>query len=98
VKAVPILDENNNIKEFLGFSVDLDYYVKYQEMLNMSLEKTETTLRKLCELNIMATVFTDVSTETIAYANDKFCEVTGYTKEEIAAGLKWQSITPPEYM
>ncbi len=58
--------------------------------------KTETRLKCILDHNITGISFANLE-GTITEANDAFCELVGYTDDDILAGqLNWRNLTPAE--
>jgi PAS domain S-box-containing protein len=53
-------------------------------------------LRPILELPVVGVVLWDASGR-ILDANDRFLEITGYTREDLAQGLDWRRLTPSEW-
>ncbi len=61
------------------------------------LKQSESRFRRVVESNVIGIFSSDASGE-IAEANDAFLKMSGYTREELAAGrIRWTEMTPPEY-
>ncbi len=53
--------------------------------------------RRLNDSNIIGIIFWNTAGE-VTEANDEFLQMTGYTREDVAAGhVRWKDMTPPEY-
>jgi len=60
-------------------------------------KRNETRLKRFYESELFAVLYWKIDGE-VAEANDKFLELTGYSREDLRAGLlNWAEITPPEY-
>lgn len=60
------------------------------------LAESEIRFRNLIESNIIGVIFWDID-RGILNANDAFLRRFGYTRNDIASGLNWIDITPPEW-
>ncbi len=65
-----------------------------QAALESSL-RSEKRFRRLVESGIMGIILGE--DDAIVEANDVFLNMIGYTREDLAEGLRWPSITAPEY-
>jgi len=62
-----------------------------------ALRKSEQRLRSFYESDLMGVIYWNMNGE-ISDANDKFLEITGYTREDLANGeIDWINMTPREY-
>jgi PAS domain S-box-containing protein len=62
-----------------------------------ALGNSERRLRKFYESGLLGVIYWNTEGK-ITDANDKFLEMVGYTRDELAAGhIDWINITPPEY-
>ena len=59
------------------------------------LQQSETRLRRLIESNIIG-VMVRREAGQILEANDAFLEITGYNRDDLAAGLNWREMTVPD--
>ena len=58
---------------------------------------TENMFSSLVSTNIIG-IFIATSDGRISDANDKYLEITGYTREDLAAGIiNWMALMPPEH-
>jgi PAS domain S-box-containing protein len=63
-----------------------------------SLRRSEERFRSVSESGIVALAFFDTA-GAITDANDAFLDLIGYTRAELEAGLvRWDQLTPPEWM
>ncbi len=60
------------------------------------LRRSEARFRNLIESSIIG-IFVGGADGRVSYANDAFLAITGYTAEDIAAGVQWRDLNPPEY-
>ncbi len=60
-------------------------------------KRGETRLRRFYETDLFAILYWKIDGGVVD-ANNKFLEMTGYSRDELRAGqLNWSEITPPEY-
>jgi PAS domain S-box-containing protein len=60
-------------------------------------KRAEVRLRRFYETDLFAILYWTIDGGVID-VNDKFLEMTGYTREDLRAGrLNWSEMTPPEY-
>ncbi|MBD2448252.1 PAS domain S-box protein [Nostoc sp. FACHB-152] len=63
-----------------------------------ALQAYEEKLRSFVDSNVIGILFGDIY-GNISQANDEFLGMVDYTREDLLAGrLKWNEITPPEYL
>ena len=71
--------------------------VTLRKQAEEALRKGEERLRRFYESGMVAVFYWNMN-GMITDANDKFLEMTGYTREELNAGkIDWVKMTPPEY-
>jgi len=64
----------------------------------LELHKSEARFRRLAESGVVGVISSDVN-GNITEANDAFLQMVGYTREELHQGLlRWDEMTPPEYL
>ena len=88
---IPIMDENNDIIEYIGIRHDITENEQYKDLLKTELDITSKGLgEKMHLLSEYEKVINESSTVSrtdlkgkITYINDKFCTLNGYKKEEI---------------
>ncbi|MDD5579631.1 MAG: PAS domain S-box protein [Methylobacter sp.] len=62
-----------------------------------ALRISESRLRRFYESGLIGVIYWSTNGK-ITDANDKFLEMTGYDREDLAAGrLNWEQMTPPEF-
>ncbi len=68
-----------------------------QKKAEIALKKSESKLRRFYESEMLGVIYWNTE-GVITDANDKFLEMTGYTREDLTAGrVDWVNMTPPEY-
>ncbi len=61
--------------------------------------RSEARLRRVFESNVAGMILWNLDQNLILDANDFFLNMTGYTREDVAAGrLNFRDMTPPEWM
>jgi|GEM_PF-2355357 len=62
-----------------------------------ALRENEQRLRRFYESGLIGVIYWNMNGQ-ITDANDKFLEMVGYTREDLASGqIDWVAMTPPEY-
>jgi PAS domain S-box-containing protein len=64
--------------------------------LYRELQEREAKIRRLVDANIVGVLISNRDGE-IVEANDAFLETVGYSRYDLAAGLRWRDMTPPEW-
>ncbi len=86
VRAVPILDDDGAIRQWIGVHMDIT-----------DRKRTEARLRRLVDSNAQGVFFWKAN-GVITVANDEFLEITGYDRDDLEAGrIDWLAMTPPEF-
>ena len=88
---IPIMDEEDNVLEYIGIRHDITENEQYKDLLKKELDITSKGLDEKRHLlteyerviNESSTVSRTDLNGDIIYVNDKFCELNGYTKEEV---------------
>jgi PAS domain S-box-containing protein len=63
-----------------------------------ALQKTEERLRRMVNVEGLGFLLFEASTGVLIDANDAFCKMFGYTREQVRSReLDWQKLTPPEH-
>jgi PAS domain S-box-containing protein len=112
IRHLPIVDDGDRLVGIITYEslhqllkIQLQRQIADLEKNNTDLEVakkallvSETRFRRVFESNIVGMMFTDLNGQ-ISDANDRFLEMLGYTREELRAKrIKWENITPPEYL
>ena len=87
----PILDINNNIIEFIALRNDITQTEEYKEILNNKLTNTRKSLKDNMKytkqyedaIDKFTAVLKTDKNNYITYVNDKFCEISGFSKDEL---------------
>ena len=91
--AVPLRDEAGEVRGAVGSFVDITELKRVQRELHTS----ESRLRKLWESDLMGIGIPD-RFGSFLEANDEMLRITGYSREDLEAGLvRWDTMTPKEY-
>jgi PAS domain S-box-containing protein len=65
--------------------------------INQALRESELRLRRFYESGLLGVIYWNIEGKIID-ANDKFLEMTGYTRDDLEMGrIDWAKMTPPEY-
>jgi len=92
-RAVPMLDENGDITEWLGAARN----VTPRREAEAALRASEERLRRVLETDAVGVLFFNYAGLLIG-ANDVFLKMTGWSRAEIESGdLDWRRMTPPEW-
>ncbi len=67
-----------------------------QREAEQALDASRNKLRALFESDLVGIVF-GTWTGAITDANDRFLDIVGYTREDLAAGLSWKTLTAPGF-
>lgn len=87
---IPFTFSGMQTPSLLGVSVDI---TERNTALEAS-RKSEERFRKYFEVPLIGVTILDPSGKWLE-VNDKFCEMAGYSRDELLS-MKWQDITPPE--
>ncbi|MEO7046421.1 MAG: PAS domain S-box protein, partial [Ferruginibacter sp.] len=89
---VEIIDDK--LKRVYGSMQDIDASKKAEEKLRES----ELKFKRVFDSKMTGIIFSDENGE-ISDANDRFLEIVGYSRQDLQEGkLKWNEMTPPEYL
>ena len=77
--AVPLWDENGEVTSYLGAIADITDRVKGEK----ALFESQQQFRAMFELAGIGMVQADISSGKYLRVNPKFCEITGYTRDEL---------------
>ncbi len=83
----PIIDADGKIVEYIAIRTDITELESYRELLEERLSLSNNNLVYLSQYenaidDFIATIKTNVN-GTIVYANDNFCQLSGYSKKEL---------------
>lgn len=90
VTISPIIDENNEILHFVSVEHDISETKKYEQ----ALKESENWYKGIFGNTGTATAIIEAD-ETISLVNNKFEELTGYSKSEIEGRTKWEEFVYP---
>lgn len=69
-----------------------------QKVSREALERSEARLRRVFESNVVGMIQWNLDLSLILDANETFLRMTGYTRDDVAAGrLNFRDMTPPEW-
>jgi PAS domain S-box-containing protein len=88
----PILQEGKTA----GSAVIARDVTKRKE-IERALRSSEARFRSLIDTSIIG-IYIAGKNGRISYANDAFLGISGYTRDDVAAGLCWHDLNPPEYL
>lgn len=71
--------------------------VTEQRLTERALLESEQKLRALFDSDVVGILFGDIYGR-ILDVNDKLLRMTGYTRDDLGAGLRWTDLTPPEFL
>lgn len=86
----PLVNEDGVLEGIVGITVDVTARVAQE----LELQKTEARFRNLVEQNPAAIMMADSASNTLTYANPAFCDLFGYTSDEIT-GLRVDDLHSP---
>jgi PAS domain S-box-containing protein len=68
-----------------------------KKLAEEKLQRAEAKYKSLFESPLIGVIMGNL--DVITDANDTYCNMIGYTREELASGaVRWQDITPPEHL
>jgi PAS domain S-box-containing protein len=91
-RGEPLRDERGRIVQWFGLSHDIDDQMR----LYGDVAEREARIRRLVDSDIIGIVIWDLDGRLID-ANDAFLRMIQYDREDVAAGIRWFDITPPEW-
>jgi len=84
--GAPVRDADGNVVAGIAVTADIT-----------ERKRAEMRLRRFFETDLFAILYWGID-GTVIDANDKYLEMTGYTRADLRAGLlNWAKMTPPEY-
>jgi PAS domain S-box-containing protein len=89
---VRVKSSNVDAEHTMGIVEEITEHKEAVEQLRLS----ETRLRRLIDSNIIGVVI-HREDDSIVDVNDAFLSMTGHGREDLANGLRWSDLTPPEY-
>ncbi|MHB8110981.1 MAG: PAS domain S-box protein [Syntrophorhabdaceae bacterium] len=87
---IPFTFSGTQSPSLLGVSVD----ITDRKMATEALRKSEEKFRRYFDVPLIGVTILDPSGNWLE-VNDKFCDMTGYSREELLR-MKWQDITSPD--
>jgi PAS domain S-box-containing protein len=94
VNATPVNDENGQVMKMYGTATDVHDSKQAEEVLRDNEQRLQQTL----SIPTVGVIFFDLE-GGIHDANEAFCRMSGYTKEDFTTGkVRWDEVTPPEFM
>jgi PAS domain S-box-containing protein len=86
VRAVPIVDEEGEVREWVGIHTDITLQ-----------RETALRLRRLSDSGLIGIVVVETS-GAVLEANEAFLRMVGHSREDLEAGrMNWVAMTPEEY-
>jgi PAS domain S-box-containing protein len=68
-----------------------------RKQMEKELQESENRLRRFYESGLLGVIYWNMNGE-VTDANDRFLEMVGYDRDDLAAGrIDWNRMTPPEY-
>ena len=86
----PLMSDDGVVEGVVGISIDVTDRVLKQQVL----ERAEARFRYLVEQNPSGIILADAASKQLTYANPAFCDLFGYTDDEIVA-LKVDDLHSP---
>jgi PAS domain S-box-containing protein len=88
-----LVDTYGKPVEMLGTAID----ITEKKLAEAKLQRAEAKYKVLFESPLIGVIMGNL--DVITDANDAYCNMIGYTREELASGaVRWQDITPPEHL
>lgn len=91
-RAEPLRDDRGRIVQWFGLSHDIDGQMR----LYADIAEREARIRRLVDSDIIGIVIWDLD-GTLIDANDAFLRMVQYDRADVAAGIRWFEMTPPEW-
>ena len=97
-EEVPMPGGKTFVRDFVPLTFDGKAYGRLWVLTDITeLKLTETRLRRFYETDLFAILYWKIDGGVVD-VNDQFLKMTGYTREDVRAGLmNWAEMTPPEY-
>ncbi|MFC4638528.1 PAS domain S-box protein [Deinococcus hohokamensis] len=93
VRAVPVLTETGEVREWVGVHTDITDRVLAEEKLRRSEER----FRRLVNASPTG-IAVGAADGTLRMPNDAYLRMVGFSREEFEGGLlNWRELTPPEW-
>ena len=94
ITGQPITDVVGAVTKMHGTAAD----VTARKAQQLALERSEARLRRVFESNVVGMIRWDLDQSLILDANDEFLRMTGYTRDDVAAGrVNFRALTPAEW-
>ncbi|HSL70725.1 MAG TPA: PAS domain S-box protein [Longimicrobiales bacterium] len=91
-RALPMHDAQNRLVGWFGTNTDITERLEAERAVRDS----EARLRRITDSGIIGVFHWTLAGE-ITDANDEFCRMFGWSRQDVQAGLDWQKLTPPEF-
>lgn len=88
----PLRDQEGAVLQWYGVCIDIDEQMR----LYSDVEEREAKIRRLVDSDIIGIVIWDLDGRVID-ANDAFLDMIQYDRADLAAGIRWFDVTPPEW-
>ena len=97
-EELPMNGGGTSLRDFVPLIVDGKSYGRLWAHVDITDRKrTEMRLRRFYETDLFAILYWRIDGGVVE-VNDRFLKMTGYTREDVRAGLvNWADMTPPEY-
>jgi PAS domain S-box-containing protein len=92
-RALPIRDRDGSIVGWFGTNTDITQRLEAEQ----AVRATESKLRRVAESGLIG-IFYWTLDGSIPDANDEFCRMLGFSRDDLRAGaLNWRTLTPVEW-
>ncbi|MDF2694949.1 MAG: hypothetical protein K0S65_3332, partial [Labilithrix sp.] len=78
-----------------AISLEIAHVLEEERRARLALARSESRFRRLYESNMIGIAFSDLSAH-ISDANDYVLDLLGYTRRDLAEGIRWDAGTLPE--
>lgn|GEM_PF-2543675 len=90
VRAVQLRNSDGSLQGWVGMNSD----ITERKLAEQAVKESETRFRTIFEQAAMGVALVDAMSGSLFRVNNKFCELTGYSSEELV-GQKFDSLTHP---